>query len=200
MEIILIRHGKPTSAKNPVVDASGYIKWVRQYHHSAVADHSRPETINDEYKSYYIVSSDLKRAIHSANIYLEKTPETVDKVFREMEIPRYKFPFKLKAWSWLYLSRVLWMLGYIGPFESFKQAKQRADLATNRLIEIAQNQTEEKVVLFGHGFINRYIRKSLIKKGWQLNAKSNAYWGVTRLKLQATTKNENMNKNKVNTQ
>jgi broad specificity phosphatase PhoE len=183
MEIILIRHGKPISATNPVVNACGYIQWVRKYHHSDVADHSRPETINNEYKSYCIVSSDLKRAIHSTNIYLEKSPEIIDKLYREMEIPRYKFPFKLKAWSWLYLSRVLWILGYKGPFESFKQAKIRAELATDTLIAIAQEQAEKKVILFGHGFMNRYIRKSLLKKGWQLNAKSNAYWGVTSLKL-----------------
>ena len=96
-----------------------------------------------------------------------------------MEIPRYKLPFQLKAWHWVYLSRFLWILGYKGPFESFKEAKIRADIAAVKLIELAQNQDE--IVLFGHGFMNRYIRKSLINKGWLLNEKSNAYWGITSL-------------------
>lgn len=181
MEIILIRHGKPTSADNPIVNACEYTKWIRRYNFSNVAKNSRPESINNQYKSFYTISSDLKRAIHSANIYIGKHPEKIDKLYREMEIPRYKFPFQLKAWNWVYLSRILWMLGLKGSFESFKQAKLRAEVAATQLIDVAKSQ--DKVVLFGHGYMNRYIRKSLIQKGWVLNSKSNSYWGVTRLEI-----------------
>ena len=180
MEIVLIRHGKPASANNPVVNACEYSKWIRRYNFSAVAKHSRPKIINTQYKAFYLVASDYKRAIHSANIYTGKNPQEIDKLFREMEIPRYKLALKLKAWHWVYLSRALWMLGFKGPFESFSQAKQRADIAADRLITVAKSQ--DKVILFGHGYMNRYIRKSLMKKGWLLNSKSNAYWGVTCLK------------------
>jgi len=179
MEIILIRHGKPTSANNPIVDVCEYVNWIRRYDFSDVAKNSRPKNINEQYKSFYTISSDLKRAIHSANIYVSKSPEEINKLYREMEIPRYKLPFQLKAWNWVYLSRFLWMLGYKGSFESFKQAKQRAEVAAEQLIETANNQ--DKVILFGHGYMNRYIRKSLIQKGWVLNSKSNAYWGITSL-------------------
>lgn len=181
MEIVLIRHGKPTSASNPSINASEYVHWIRQYNLSDVAQDSRPEYINEQYQSFYLVSSDFKRAIHSANIYLGKTPQTIDKLFREMEIPRYKIPLQLKAWSWVYLSRFLWIIGYKGPFESFRQAKIRADNATLKLIELAKNH--DRVILFGHGFMNRYIRKSLIKKGWVLTTKDNAYWGITNLTI-----------------
>lgn len=181
MEIILIRHGKPTSANNPVIDVCEYTHWIRRYNASNVAINSRPENINVHYKSFYTVSSDLKRAIHSAKIYVGRAPEVIDELYREMDIPRYRYPFKLTAWNWVYFSRFLWMLGFKGSFESFKQAIQRADEAAVNLIEIAKDQ--DKVVLFGHGFMNRYIRKSLIKKGWVLNAKSNAYWGVTSLEI-----------------
>ena len=179
MEIILIRHGKPTSADNPIVNACGYTKWIRRYNYSNVDKNSRPESINNQYKSFYTLSSDLKRAIHSANIYAGKHPEEINKLYREMEIPRYKFPFQLKAWNWVYLSRLLWMLGVKGSFESFKEAKLRAEVAATQLIEVAKSQ--DKIVLFGHCYMNRYIRKSLIQKGWVLNSKSNSYWGVTSL-------------------
>ena len=79
-----------------------------------------------------------------------------------MEIPRYKLPLRLKAWTWVYLCRVLWMLGLKGSFESYKLAKLRAELAADKLIELAiQNN---KVVLFGHGYMNLHIRKALILK------------------------------------
>ena len=181
MKIILIRHGKPTSANNPIVNACGYAKWIRRYNFSDVAANSRPESINNQYKSFYSLSSDLTRAIHSANIYVGKPPEYIDQLYREMEIPRYKLPLQLKAWHWVYLSRLLWMLGCKGSFESFKQAKIRAEIAAEKLIELAKIQDE--VVLFGHGYMNIYIRKSLISRGWGLNFKSNAYWGVTSLEI-----------------
>jgi broad specificity phosphatase PhoE len=181
MKIVLIRHGKPTSADNPILNACQYAHWIRRYNASKVATNSRPKNIDNEYKYFYTLSSDLKRAIHSTNLYIGKPPKEVDKLYREMEIPRYKFPFKLTAWNWVYFSRVLWMFGYKGPFESFKQAKKRADTAATKLIEMAQVQ--DQVVLFGHGYMNRYIRKALIQKGWKLNTKSNAYWGVTSLEI-----------------
>lgn len=180
MEIILIRHGMPTSANNPTVNACDYTKWIRRYNFSDVAKSSRPEHINSQYESFYTIASDLKRAIHSTVIYTRKMPEEVDKLYREMEIPRYKLPIRLTAWHWVYFSRFLWMLGFKGSFESFKQAKQRADIAATKLIEVAKKQ--DKVVLFGHGYMNLYIRKSLVQKGWKLTSKSNAYWGVTTLK------------------
>ncbi|WP_246129162.1 histidine phosphatase family protein [Colwellia demingiae] len=179
MEIILIRHGKPTSANNPVLNAVDFTKWVRRYNFSDVSTNSRPERILDEYKSHYIVSSDLERAIHSANIYTGQSPELTSKLYREMEIPRYKFPFRLKAMTWVYLNRAFWMLGLKGSFESYQQAKIRAELASDNLIELAQEQ--DKVVLFGHGYLNLHIRRSLMKKGWKLNSKSNGFWGISSL-------------------
>ncbi|MDO6488383.1 histidine phosphatase family protein [Colwellia sp. 6_MG-2023] len=181
MEIILIRHGKPTSANNPMVNAAEYAKWIRRYNFSDVADNSRPKSINTNYISQYTISSDLKRAIHSTNIYVGKKPDEINRLYREMDIPRYKLPFSLTAWQWVYFCRVLWMFGFTGSFETFKQAKQRANIAASELIKAANKQNT--VVLFGHGFMNRYIRKSLIQAGWTLTSKSNDYWGVTRLKI-----------------
>lgn len=91
MEIILIRYGKPVSANNPKVDAAEYAKWTRRYNASNVSSNSRPKSINTHYKSFYSLLSYLNRAIHSANIYLSKQPEEVEQLYRETEIPRYKF-------------------------------------------------------------------------------------------------------------
>lgn len=179
MNIILIRHGKPTGAINPCVDAIGYMQWVNEYNRSLVSDTSRPNKINQMYCDFYLIASDYARAIHSTEIYTGKSPTHIDAVYREMDIPYYSLPFKFKAWTWLYASRFLWMVGIKGHFESFKAAKHRALLAAEQLIAIAEK--EQNIVLFGHGFMNLYIRKVLIKKGWTLATKSNQYWGETQL-------------------
>jgi len=180
MEIILIRHGKPTSAINSVLTAAEFTTWVRHYNFSDVSKSSRPNEKLPGNKDFaYVVSSDLKRAIHSTEIYTAKSPQETFRLFREMEIPRYKIPFRLKAWTWVYLNRALWMLGLKGSFESYKQAKHRAELAASKLVELANEKNE--VVLFGHGYMNLHIRRSLVKQGWLLSCKSNDFWGVTRL-------------------
>lgn len=177
MEIVLIRHGKPEAANNNVLSASGFTKWIRKYNHSKVCNSSRPASINEGYKDHYAISSDLKRAIHSTELYTGSLPETQYSVLREMEIPRYKLPFRLRAWTWVYLNRFLWMLGRRGPFESYKQAKQRAKLATEKLINLALQ--ENKIIVFGHGYMNIHIRKYLRQAGWKIKMKSNEYWGVS---------------------
>ena len=179
MEIVLIRHGKPTSADNPVVNATEYTRWIRRYNWSDVAFDSRPANKDVNHSLCYVVSSDFKRAIHSACIYTGKFQEIISELFREMEIPRYKLPLRLKAMTWVYLCRVLWMFGLKGSFESYRSAKIRAEIAADKLIDLATENG--KVVLFGHGYLNVYIRKAIMKKGWLLKSKSNAFWGVTSL-------------------
>jgi len=180
MEIVLIRHGKPTSAKNTVLNACEYTRWIRRYNFSDVSDKSRPEVINNNLESYFLVSSDFNRAIHSTQIYTGREPDLISSIYKEMEIPRYKLPFRLKAMTWVYLCRVLWMLGLKGSFESYPLAKQRSELAAEQLVNLAKEKGN--IVLFGHGYMNLHIRKVLIRKGWSLNCKSNSYWGLSSLK------------------
>ena len=71
------------------------------------------------------------------------------------------------------------MVGLKGSFESYKLAKQRSELAADELVDIAKEKG--KVVLFGHGYMNLHIRRVLIKRGWALNCKSNAFWGLSSL-------------------
>jgi len=179
MEIILIRHGRPTSANNLVLSASEYAKWIRRYNFSDVSKQSRPDSINKDVGSYYLVSSDFNRAIHSTEIYTGRSPDLISSTYKEMEIPRYKLPFKFKAMTWVYLCRVLWMLGLKGPFESYRLAKKRSELAAKQLVALAQEKGN--VALFGHGYMNLHIRRALIKQGWSLNCKSNAFWGLSSL-------------------
>ena len=180
MEIILVRHGQPVASENTKVTASGFGRWVQNYDKSLVAKHSLPNKQElMDLDQYFVVSSALKRAVHSAQLLTNESPQQQLSLLNEMEIPRYKLPFTLKAWTWLYLCRLLWMFGKKGKFESFKKAKQRARLATNKLISLADEQ--QKVLVFGHGVMNLYVRKNLVKQGWKVVEKNNKYWGVTRL-------------------
>ena len=86
----------------------------------------------------------------------------------------------LKASNWLYLNRVLWTLRVNGSSESYREAKIRSRVASELLIELAIKH--DKIIVFGHGYINFFMKRYLSKNGWVIQEKSNQHWGVTRLK------------------
>ncbi|QJR81287.1 phosphoglycerate mutase family protein [Alteromonas pelagimontana] len=180
-EIILIRHGKPASAVNDKMDAAGFAKWVRHYNRAGIHHNSRAQTTR-ELEAFYIMSSDLKRARLSAELYTPHAVRETSALLREMDIPRYKLKGRFKAWSWVYLNRAVWLAGKHGPFESFKEAKARVNEAVTLLEQ--RVALHGRVAVFGHGMTNRYLRIYLQQKGWQLVEKDNRFWGVNHLRLE----------------
>ena len=127
-----------------------------------------------------IVASDLARSVDSAKICVGKEPDLKLKQFREMDIPRYKFPFSFKAYTWLIISRIFWLAGFSGKVESFKNAKIRAKNSAKELQELAN--IHGKVAFFGHGMFNKYIAKELNSLGWRGASTGKKYWSVIKLK------------------
>ena len=180
MKICLIRHGKPIAAINPKLSASGFATWVRHYNQSNIASYSLPPPeFKQSFTSSFIVTSDLPRAIDSAYVCLNKQPDLILKEVREMEIPRYKLPFTLHAYTWLIFNRILWFLGFSGRVESFKCAKTRARNIARELHQLAIKHNN--VVVFGHGLMNRYIAKELHKLGGDHKRKGKGYWSMIEL-------------------
>ena len=181
MEIVLIRHGKPIAAINPKLSAIGFMNWVVNYNASKVDAESFPsEGLRQLIQTHFIVTSDLARAIDSVKICGGLEPHLVLDKLREMEIPSYKLPFKLKAYTWLVLNRILWFIGVKNEVESFKEAKIRANNSAKELISLALQHN--KVVVFGHGLMNKYIAKELEQFGWDSASEGKSYWSTIKLK------------------
>jgi len=180
MEILLVRHGKPTGAINPKLSAVGFANWVRKYNRSNVEPNSLPpEYLKHSLAEHWVVASDLTRSVDSVRMCLGKEPDLKLKQLREMDIPRYKLPFSLKAYTWLLISRIFWFVGFSGKVESFKNAQIRAQNSANMLQALANEHG--KVVFFGHGMLNKYIAKELNSLGWKGTATGKKYWSVIKL-------------------
>ena len=177
-EIILIRHGKPLSAHNNKLSAGEFTNWVRQYNQSPLDSAHYPNE-KREFAAHHIIASPLKRAQLSANYYMGEPAVDVIPELKEMDIPYYRLPLRLKAWHWVLLNRLMWICGKAGRFESFVEAKNRVGKAAKELEKKAEQHAQ--IVVFGHGMSNRYIRVFLAKRGWEITEKNNGYWGVTRL-------------------
>ena len=182
MEILLVRHGKPEGAVNPVITSPGFAQWVRRYNKSGLRPDSRPPAdLSASVERCVVVSSDLLRARQSAELCVGHVPDLVLPTLREMEIPRYHLPGRFRASSWLYINRALWVLGRRGAFESFREAKVRARRAARRLHLLAE--AHGRVVAFGHAYINRYVALELRSLGWRIERRSRpGYWASRHLR------------------
>ncbi|MDE8755997.1 histidine phosphatase family protein [Pectobacterium polaris] len=184
MEIILMRHGKPSFTGARKVATHEMASWIQQYDLSCIGCDQPPEASRVQaHRALMVFSSPLPRAISSArNLNLES--EIIDKVFREAELPVYLVPvIKLSPYSWAIFFRLMWLCGMSQKAESLALAKRRARQATNMLVEHARDNTGP-VLLIGHGIMNRLIAKELISLGWEKRTSTGkGYWETGVYKL-----------------
>jgi broad specificity phosphatase PhoE len=168
MEIILLRHGKPTVELKGYIDAGELKALVLAYTQSEIQELSSSHELGKVKKifnSHYVVCSNLSRSLRSAKMIGFEQIHFSDALFNEPNIPHFDKGFiKLPVLVWLIGLRLMWLFGFSKNAESFKQAKFRAEQASNKLIELAQEN--EKVILVGHGLMNRLIARQLRLKDW----------------------------------
>lgn len=180
MEIILVRHGKPVEATEQKISAKVFLFWLNDYDQSRVDLTSFPSNeLIELCRDAYIVSSTLPRAVHSAQIASLQPPKQQFQLLNEMQIPNHPLPYKFSIPYRIFINRILWLLGFSGKVESFKEAKKRAQWMAITLINIAVEH--RSVVVFGHGLMNREISKELIKLGWAQQRQGKGYWSVIKL-------------------
>lgn len=164
MEIILLRHGKPTLELKGNLYSSEFKKLAVAYAQSGIKD-SAPKQLKDYFYSHYIVCSDLERSIQSAKSIGVKEIHLIDPLFKEADIPCFQQGFiKLPVTVWLVLYRLMWLFGFSKNGESFADAKNRAYAAASKLMTLAEEH--DKVLLVGHGLMNRIIAKRLRVNNW----------------------------------
>ena len=173
-EIILVRHALVDVNKNERISAKDLKAWVDKYDVTALHPNSIPseelhKVVNE---ADFLVTSTLTRAIKSANFFEKKIDEK-NALFNELSLPKISIPyFEFKANTWLIILRLV----------MFFTNKQHAEIkkASNYLLELSSKH--EKVVLVGHGGINYYMHRVLVKEGWKLEKRASIKnWGMTRL-------------------
>jgi broad specificity phosphatase PhoE len=167
MEIILLRHGKPTIPPLNRISASEFFEWVQAYNASGLCSSSKPttEAMSHANSCGAIVCSDLRRSRESAKELNVDNIVLSDPVFNEAGLPVACWrTLKLSPKIWTLIFRVLWLLGYSRNSESFKEAKTRAADAVERLMELAHKH--QRVLIVGHGVYNRILANELRRSGW----------------------------------
>lgn len=175
--IILLRHGKPNLDTRHKITPKEFGEWIDKYNISGVDSSFIPSqlVVNLSNQCTTIICSNLPRSIESAKL-LGKDLFIVDPKFRECEIPFFALNCpKLSFRLWTVIFRLLWLLGYSNGVESFKEAKKRAVLCVEKLIQT--HSLGGNILVVGHGSINLLIEKYLQRTGWRsVKNSSSGYW------------------------
>lgn len=170
LQIYLIRHAKPDVRKKLFYSSKQVKHYFNDYNAAAIIPFDPALVAVNLSPNHIIYCSSLPRSQETAlRIFGDKYPLVADTIFREFEIRAIDANslFKLPLPLWQAFSRASWLLGFNHRgIESHKEAKQRAKMATENVIKIANK--EETAILLAHGMLNRAIAKNLEKKGWRL--------------------------------
>jgi broad specificity phosphatase PhoE len=161
MEIVIYRHAEPMVSGNEIISGHDFPSWVLRYNDSGIIK-IKPRMKKEK----IVLTSNLKRSMETGKLIGEKI--IPNSIFCEAEVPLIQFPaIKMRAKFWMAFSRFLWLFGLKKKCESFKDAKQRVvQIIENIESHLLENQ---RVVIVGHGFINRLIKKKLSHRGWCLS-------------------------------
>ncbi|MDQ3290215.1 MAG: histidine phosphatase family protein [Bacteroidota bacterium] len=169
LHIFLIRHQRPVVSKQGWFSRQQASQFLMDYDACAIEELVTKPTGLPAKPLTKVYCSSLPRAKQTAQaIFGPEVTLMEDPVFDEFPrqvfpLPFLKFPIKF----WLFGARVLWLLGLNSRnLETFRQARVRARKAAQQLAH--QADTDGKVVLVAHGFLNIFIRKALRKMGWRV--------------------------------
>jgi broad specificity phosphatase PhoE len=177
-QIVLIRHGKPDLPRRRWMKRNQFEQYIAAYDTVGVQSFD-DQPFRRDVPLQHVFTSKLNRAVHSACLIFGVDMRLVsDKRFNEFERKAMAFPnMKMPFGFWSAGGRFLWVLGCNDKgIESFSDARFRAYY--NALFLEQEAVKHGKALLVAHGFMNRYIAKSLKKRGWEvvdLNGKS--YFG-----------------------
>lgn len=176
-KIILLRHAKVLIDLDKKIYANEFKLFLDEYKKAEISNVLvNKEKISALIKhSDIIVSSEEKRAKESYLLYAG-LDVCSNKIYNEVELPYISQKLiKIKTKYWLYIFRILWLFSFSKNCESYKESKLRASLASKELINLAK--TNNNVMLFGHGLMNKLIKRELIKQEYKLEKHSNnANW------------------------
>lgn len=195
MKITLLRHGRPDLPEWKRTHSSLMQQWIEAYNAAGVInEYSQScQAMVDRLQPQFIVCSSLQRSTHSAKIIGYPSPNLIDALFSEAELPFIQVPMlKLMPHDWSIIYRVFWFIGVSPHVESLNNFKLRVSLAAEKLIQLAEKY--ETVLLIGHGIMNRFLAKELLAKGWLGNEapNGNKYYGYQYWEYASYTKRDKL--------
>lgn len=174
-QIHLIRHGEPACRPKPRMSRDEFRQWVKLYDSQGILTEPPDNLQKCMYGAgnWTVFSSSLPRSVQSAKALVSSDQISSDALFDEAAIAIAAIPFRLESTTWVFLGRMLWLLG-ASSTEDFATCRLRARNAASLLIRSA---ISSNTVLVSHGWMNQMIGRELKKAGFAVDFQTKrGYW------------------------
>lgn len=167
--IIIVRHGKPALSRKVRLTWRDYREWWKKYDEGGLGPKQRmPQKLVDyATRADLVISSPLRRAVEtSQKLRAGAPPDMTDPDLIEAALPPpHLGGLKFRPKTWGTISRILWYIGWSDGMETHSQARARANLMSDKLSDHAAGG--KLVLVTAHGWYNRMLKGSLMKRGWK---------------------------------
>lgn len=181
--IILVRHGKPALSRKVRLTGPGFRSWWQRYDAGGIRAGQVPpkKVVKWAREADVVLSSPLPRAVQSAELAAGRAPDALLPGLVEAALPSPNLgPLTFRPKTWGTIARVLWFVGYSDGMESHTEARARAEAMCDTLADYARDG--KTVYVQGHGWFNRMLKGSLMKRGWRLKSQNgDLHWSRRRL-------------------
>ena len=128
-----------------------------------------------------VISSSLLRAKESATLASGREPDFIYEDLIEAALPPpHLGPLKFRPKTWGTWSRIVWYFGWSDGMENHSEARQRA----NKMCDVLADHAKGGKVVYvsAHGWFNRMLKGSLMKRGWTCKSQNgDLHWSHRRL-------------------
>ena len=167
--LIICRHGKPALSKKVRLNWLGYIDWWKKYDEGGLDKKQKlPKRVSKiASEADVVISSTLRRAVESATLAAGREPDEQWPELVEAALPPPNFGWYMTGpRQWGTIARISWWLGFSGGQETRRDAEKRAEIAADKLTEVASDG--KLVFVAAHGWYNRMLKQPLRRRGWTL--------------------------------
>lgn len=174
--IVLVRHGPSAHVGTfRPIDRAGVLVWRGAYDSAGIRDGAQPPETLTELATHanHIVSSDLRRAIESAERLAPQRQVRVSKLLRETPLTIPAWPTRLPLQGWNILMTVAWSYRLVRGADAPEADRVRAAAAAEWLTGLVSDGSTAVVVT--HGVVRRLVSQELLRRGWTNPSRRGVY-------------------------
>ena len=184
--IVLVRHGHSAhTARGGWIDAAGVLRWRNAYDAAGILPDSLPppDLVAEATRADCLISSDLPRAIASAERLAPGRTPRISPLVREMylDLPRWLVArWPLPVWE-ACITAHWFVREWRGGIATPEELRRAADAVES--LEQTSREAATTVVVT-HGAFRRLLSMRLVERGWALVARTGGYanWSAWRFR------------------
>jgi broad specificity phosphatase PhoE len=174
--LVLIRHGPSAHvSRRGAIDRAGVLAWRDAYNSAGILTDAQPPQALRELASIadYVIASDLRRAIESAERLVPQREIRVTDLLRETPLVIPDWPTRLPMLGWAIVIHLAWSYGIARGADATDADRNRAIAAAEWLTNLVSNGSTAVVVT--HGVFRRSLASQLVDCGWTNTNRQGGY-------------------------